>query len=184
MTKEILLTRDAIALVDDEWFSKLSHMRWKLCVTKSGHLYAGHSFMIPGRTNGKKKYKVLKMHRMIMSSPVGINVDHINGNGLDNRTENLRHATAAQNARNMRKKSNNNPYKGIHFKRGKWDAEIRCGDQREWLGSFSDPLDAAKAYDAAAIRLHGEFAKINFPTNRAGSSPPPVAVSPSVFGLG
>lgn len=117
--------------------------------------------------------KNIPMHRMIMQDPKGIMVDHIDGNGLNNRRENLRLATAVENGRNKRisvnhskRKSN---YKGVHyFKRdNKWKAAIWTGGQRRiggkciHLGFFWTEKEAAIAYNEAATKYHGEFANLN-----------------------
>lgn len=95
-------------------------------------------------------------------------VDHINGNGLDNRRENLRIATMSSNQWNQRKqrRCTKSKFKGVGLddRTNKWSADIRAYKQRFYLGSFVLEEDAAMAYDAAARKLHGEFARLNFPT--------------------
>lgn len=92
--------------------------------------------------------------------------DHINHNGLDNRKANLRPATRAQNSYNRKKYANNSysKYKGVSFKKKgqKWSAQISINNKMKFLGYFHREKDAAKAYDAAARKLHGEFASLNF----------------------
>jgi AP2 domain/HNH endonuclease len=95
-----------------------------------------------------------------------MHVDHINGNGLDNRRTNLRPATSAENARNRRsQRGSSSPYKGVSWIRSRrnWRANLRVGDRLIHLGSYTDPADAARAYDAAALKYFGEFARLNFP---------------------
>ncbi len=102
------------------------------------------------------------MHRIIMNAPVGKQVDHINHNGLDNRKENLRLATPAQNQANQKlSKANTSGFKGVSFdkKKKKWAAYI--GKQSRNLGRFLDIRDAARAYNDAAKLAYGEFAKLN-----------------------
>ena len=92
--------------------------------------------------------------------------DHINGDGLDNRKQNLRTCTHTENMRNRGKSKNNTSgFKGVSWhKRGKtWDAKIAHNKKLMHIGSFKDKEVAAKAYDRKAIELHGKFAKLNFP---------------------
>jgi hypothetical protein len=94
-------------------------------------------------------------------------VDHINGDGLDNRRENIRLASPTQNQQNKRKQSApaSSRYKGVTFKtaRGRWEASIRVDGKNTFLGRFHDEEAAAHAYDAAARIHHGRFASLNFP---------------------
>ncbi len=101
-------------------------------------------------------------------------VDHINGDGLDNRRRNLRPVTAQQNAANMRLRgSNRSGYKGVSFRddTSKWRAYIRADGRHCSLGSFPTAEEAARAYDAAALSMWGEYARLNFPLQKAGVSP-------------
>ena len=96
-------------------------------------------------------------------------IDHINGDRSDNRIANLREATVAQNIANQKRpKRNTSGFKGVsHTKKGAvgrpWAANISHGNRKRWLGSFATKEEAAKAYDAAALELHKEFANLNFP---------------------
>jgi len=104
------------------------------------------------------------MHRQLLTPPQGQCIDHINGNGLDSRRANLRFATAAQNAWNSKKRSPRSTYKGVWFAKdkNKFRAAIGHNKKRIHLGYFDSPIDAAKAYDIAAKKHHGRFARTNF----------------------
>jgi len=107
------------------------------------------------------------MHRMIMQPPEGMVVDHINGNGLDNRRCNLRICTQEQNARNNAPKGNGaSRFKGVFPCGKKWGAKVTHRKKTHRLGVFADEVEAAKARDRLALKLHGEFARLNFPEIR------------------
>ncbi len=97
--------------------------------------------------------------------PLSRGKDHINGNKLDNRRENLRVCTLAENNRNRTiYKNNKSGFKGVYWSRAdkKWRAQIKINNRMIYLGIFDDLLEAALTYDEAAVRYHGKFAKINF----------------------
>lgn len=128
----------------------------RISVTKLG--YAGWNARIDG------KHTRVCVHRFIfgLSKNDGQYVDHKNRNKLDNRRSNLRLCTAWQNAANKVHKTNR-LYRGVVKMGKKWWASISSQNNIVSLGSFSSAVDAAKAYDAAARKLHGEFAILNFP---------------------
>jgi hypothetical protein len=107
------------------------------------------------------------MHRQIMNPPDWLLVDHDNHHGLDNRRSNLRQVTHAENQQNARKtiSKTTSRFKGVDFVKatGKWRARIVVNGRRLFLGSFTDELDAARAYDEAAMKYFKEFACLNFP---------------------
>jgi len=164
--RKIPLTQGKFAIVDPADYYRLAGYKWRLCKTKGKNtLYAERSIRLP---NGK--YSRSLMHHHLVSPPRGYVIDHINGNGLDNRRANLRLATVAQNAWNSKKRNPISGYKGVYFDRQKriWRAAIGCNRKRIHLGYFKNKIDAAHAYDSAARKLHGDFASCNFesPTNR------------------
>lgn len=155
--KEIPLTKGYSALVDDEDHDRLlSFGKWQASVT-GGQVYAAHNM------NRRRLY----MHRVLMEGAAL--VDHINGDGLDNRRANLREATPVQNSRNMRPLTSamSSEFKGVARQPRStvhpWRAYIRINGRASWLGVFATPEEAARAYDAAAREHFGEFARPNFP---------------------
>ncbi|MHC4574071.1 MAG: HNH endonuclease [Planctomycetota bacterium] len=111
------------------------------------------------------------MHREICCAPRGVVVDHIDGNGLNNRKSNLRLCTVRQNLWNRRPAGGTSLYKGVCWRaeKKKWAARITCRDRRHHLGYFDTEMEAADAYDKKAAALFGEFAYLNFPNQ---SQPP------------
>lgn len=152
--KEIKLTKGYSTLVDDEDFESLSKHRWH-AIEKDTGVYAA---------NEKKTY----MHRFLLSvSDSKVRVDHRDGNGLNNRRYNLRIATHAQNGRNQKKhKDNQSGYKGVNWESKAWRARIVVNRKSIHLGRYTNALEAAKAYDVAAVKYHGEFASLNFPQEK------------------
>lgn len=144
------LTRGKFAKVDEADFIDVSRWNWTYWCDRSGREYA-----IRGES--------LFLHRYLMGVGSDEKIDHKNGDGLDNRRENLRVASSSENNRNRRKKSGAaSRYKGVSEHYGKWSATIWSG-RKMWLGRFDTEEEAALAYDEAARRLHGEFARVNFP---------------------
>lgn len=153
MTKEILLTQGKIALVSDHRYKELSKYNWYAYRNKQS-FYAARN-----ERAGDKQVRI-RMHSQITGFDM---TDHIDGDGLNNQDENLRECTQAQNTRNRRIGLDNvSGFKGVSFRkdRGKWAANIGYGKTIA-LGLYDDPRDAAIAYDAKAIELHGEFARTN-----------------------
>lgn len=110
---------------------------------------------------GQSRFTV-HLHRVVMESPDELEVDHRDGNGLNNRRGNLRLATRSQNNQNRNTGVNNTSgYKGVtwHKAKGKWNARIKINGKRRNLGYFSNPESAAAAYAAASSELHGEFGR-------------------------
>lgn len=155
--RELPLTRGLVAIVDDEDYESLSSYKW--CATPYGrgnNFYAVRGMWSEGRT--VRVY----MHRAILCPPSGMHVDHVSGDGLDNRRGNLRLATQAQNNQNHRiHRNNRSGYKGVGQKHRdkRWTACIRVDGKRKYLGAFDSPIEAHAAYCAAAKELHGEFAR-------------------------
>lgn len=140
-------------LVDKKDEHLLSANAWRLC---RGYV----------QRHRPAKGGEIMLHRMILSCPKGFFVDHKNGNKLDNRRENLRLATPSQSVANTAAcVDGSSNYKGVtlHRKKGKWQAQIGFRGRSRYLGLHHTQLGAALAYDKAARKIFGEFAKPNFP---------------------
>jgi hypothetical protein len=114
--------------------------------------------------SGGQGRKTIRMHRLILAAPEGVLVDHINGNGLDNRRANLRLASRTQNGANARlSQRNTSGFKGVTWRTdlNRWQAYIKIGKKREHLGYFITAEAAAAAYDRRAGQVWGEFATLN-----------------------
>lgn len=127
-----------------------------------------HLFL--NRTNGAKylrgwdvkRKKKIFFHREIIKANNNQQVDHINGNSLDNRKSNLRKCSLRQNILNRKKpKNNTSGYKGVFKIKNRWKALIGVNKKRIYLGCFLNKKDAAKAYNDAAIKYFGKFSNIN-----------------------
>lgn len=152
--KIIRLTKDAVALVSNFDFMTLSLGRWHL----SNKGYAITTKWL----NGKRAY----MHRVIMNAPKGLEVDHINGNPLDNRRENLRLCSHSQNG--AHKAHPRRGFRGVYqVSSRRWQARIKHHGKMIHLGSFTNPVEAARRWNQEAIKLHGAFATLNEVPNEA-----------------
>jgi hypothetical protein len=162
------------ALVDADDFATVGVHRWHLKRKKSqpGKYYAQRTVRLGNGRNAPKT--AVQLHREIMAAGPGQVIDHRNGNGLDNRRENLRVTDVRGNATNVvhSKNRKRGGFKGVSWNRNaeKWQASICAGEVRAngrrkqlYLGIFEDAADAARAYDAAAREHFGEFAALNFP---------------------
>ena len=158
MAKEIILTQGKVAIVDDEDYDYLNQFKW--CANKmKGKFYVVGNILLP--TNKKTR---TSMHRFIMKPEKCMVIDHLDGNPLNNQKNNLRICTHAENMRNSKININNKSgYKGVSYQkdRNNYRASIKFNNKKINIGDFIDPIDAARAYNAAALKYHGEFAHIN-----------------------
>ena len=152
---------DTWAVVDATDYEQLSQHKWS--INNKGYAYRSEK-----GENGI--HKIILMHREIMQPEKGMEIHHRNHNPLDNTKENLHVCTHKENLRSLQKpkKKNGEPststYKGVYrHKNGKFKVTIRCNGEQYYEGYFDDEIDAARAYDAKARELHGEFAVLNFP---------------------
>ena len=154
----IPLTRGQFAKVDDDDYAKVSIFKWQ--AVKGRHhksFYARRRF-----GTSKEGRRSVSTHTFLMRPVDGMEVDHKNGDGLDNQRSNLRLATHAQNCMNRRKRSNNTSgFKGVsfHSESRKWRAVIRSSGKDISLGLHLTPELAHAAYCAGAAKYHGEFAR-------------------------
>ncbi len=159
--RRIPLTQRRYAIVDPADYTRLAEYKWHANRSRTT-FYAQRKKWLPEL----KKEVTVRMHRHILNVPDNLLVDHINGNGLDNRRANLRPATHSQNTCNIGKyQLSRSRYKGVtwHKARRRWNARIRSNRRTISLGYFDNELDAAKAYDVAAREHHRQFARPNFP---------------------
>jgi len=158
--KLIPLSRGLFAMVDDADFDFLN--QWKWTAVKSGKtFYAARNELVNGVRRG------VKMHRLVIGlTDPAIHVDHRDGNGVNNQRHNLRPCSQPENRRNASIQDNNTSgYKGVSLRKdvivNKFQARIMVDKKSISLGFFHSPVEAAKAYNDAAILYHGEFAFLN-----------------------
>jgi hypothetical protein len=157
MAKEIILTQGKVAIVDDEDFEYLNKWKWHIYKQNRNNYYARTVIHL-----NKKRIPVV-MHRLLVKCD-GYIIDHISGDGLDNRKCNIRVCNRSENPINRRVNINNlSGYKGVSWFKPeqKWRAQIQYRKIVYHLGCFIDPIDAAIAYNEAALKYHGEFANLN-----------------------
>lgn len=149
------------AMVDDDDFERVAPMPWRVVVAR-GYVYAAHD--------------VTFMHRYLIQPPGHLVIKHLNKNGLDNRRENLKPVTVSQNSasgtprRSYAHRLPTSQFKGVNLIEGRprpWRATIRVETHQHFLGYHLTEEEAAKAYDTAAVRFFGPFARTNFPVEGA-----------------
>ena len=146
------------AIVDDDDYELVSRHKWHATRKAGGDIYyAARCVRI-----GKYKQTKIRMHRFIVNAQDGVQVDHENGDGLDNRRSNLRITTNQQNQHN-RSANKGKKFKGVIVDKRSYRARIYLHGEAFYMGPFASEDAAAKAYDAMAVEMFGPFARTNFP---------------------
>ncbi|QDV72469.1 HNH endonuclease [Botrimarina mediterranea] len=156
MAREIQLTQGRKVIVDSE--------DYELLVARGNWCFGAKGYAARNERRADGKWRAVLMHRLIMQAPEGLQVDHIDGNRLNNRRSNLRLCTPVENNRN-RGPNVSNPLgiKGVYWipRQRKYRASIRIQGQTKQLGVYDDPLEASRVFDAATLEHRGEFARPN-----------------------
>lgn len=165
MVKQIPVSQGETALVSDVDGDLIKHS-WYLKVGSDRLKYAHRG----NGKNEKGRWTNKALHREVMERIIGRtlrsdeDVDHIDGNGLNNARDNLRVTTASQNCANRRvNRDSKSGYKGVTWNEGhkKWEVSVCFHKRKFYLGSFTDKHEAARAYNAKAYELHGQYARLN-----------------------
>jgi len=156
MAAIIIPTKLGDIILDEEDLLSVSPFKWN--AAKRGRLAYAYAYI--------GNHVQIWMHRVLTNAPKGMVVDHINGNGLDNRRSNLRVCEHRQNIAFGRSFTGLSRFKGVTWdkNRSKWIAQIKINYKHKMLGRFDNEEDAARAYDLAALAAWGEYAKPNFIT--------------------
>lgn len=155
----VSLTKGKVALIDVADAERVQQHTWSAAWT-------GQRWYARRGGGGRSNHRSIYLHRFLLNAPDDIHVDHENNDGLDCRQSNIRLATISQNGGNCGpRKGSRSGFRGVGWstKEGKWIAQIQCQGRHQRIGCFTDPEEAARAYDAKAIELFGEFAHPNFP---------------------
>lgn len=147
--KEIKISKEYSALVDDEDYEELSKYKWKISKSKT-IIYAVSQIF---------------MHRLIMKTDKNESIDHIDHNSLNNTKSNLRIATDSQNRQNSNKQKNTtSKFKGVYWNKSTnlWQSNIFYDGKQHYLGRYKNEDDAGRAYDVEAKVQFGKFANLNF----------------------
>ena len=153
-SRRIALSNGSFAIVDDNDYDLVAKCFWS--VTSGGY--------VSGSIKTNIGRRQIRIHRLITGAPPHMDVDHINGDKLDNRRSNLRVCTTSQNSANQGVRSNNTSgYKGVYRSdEGYWRAQITVRRVKLNLGTYRTKTEAARAYDAACLKHFGEYARPNF----------------------
>lgn len=165
MSRTIPLTRGYVAIVDDEDYEELSRWKWNAHAQQDGIIYARRSVHVPNKTRKSRSVCIgITMHRQVLRLPVGDKRrgDHIDGNTLDNRKQNLRIATVRQNAWNHRTPVNSTSgVCGVYWNKRerRWVAQIKAPDKNIYLGQRKNFDDAVALRREAEEKYFGEYVR-------------------------
>jgi hypothetical protein len=157
--RRIYLGLGYFTMLDPDDYYLVKHFKW-WAHSNGSNIYAARTAITPDL-----KSRIIYLHRQIMNPPGHLVVDHRFGDTLDNRRQNLRIVTHAENMRNRRKRKNTSSrFIGVSFRKSRhiWDVNIRVNGRKLYLGSFDNEIDAAKAYDNAARKHLGQCVRLNF----------------------
>jgi len=152
-----------VALVDDSDYELVSRYWWYVYERDLGpNRHPGGPYAIASIRSKDGAWTTIFMHTLITGYA---KTDHADGNGLNNQRHNLRSATDAQNSANRRKGiGTSSRYKGVTWDKDRRMWAVRIGRERHGLGRFDNEEDAGRAYDDAARKRYGEYARLNFPS--------------------
>jgi hypothetical protein len=156
--KKIKLTQNKYAMVDDEDYDNLNQYKWRYSLG-----YAVRTTL--AKESSRDERRNVRMHRQIMNCDMDLEVDHIDGDTLNNKKSNLRICTHGQNMSNRKSSSvSGSKYLGVSWHKGNkmWQANITANGKQKNLGYSKTEDECARMYDKAAKELHGSFAALNF----------------------
>jgi hypothetical protein len=154
-----ILTKGFVTFVSPEDAHFLSEANWFVSAGIKKASQQKKVFYARRKTGSK----LIRLHRVITDVTTDQEIDHKDHDGLNNRRENLRSCSHSENQSNSRHRVRQSGFRGVDKHRGRWSARIFRDNKLLWLGTFNNPEEAARAYDAAAIEYYGEFATLNFP---------------------
>ena len=194
MTKELVIESKKngtfVVLYDEEDEELIKAHTWNVQVKSNGKAYVATTLPADpdsddwyygirtekgreGKPYRRRKNHAKMLHALIMNTPKGMFTDHINGDPLDNRRSNLRICTVSENNRNApNHRDGTSGYKGVCYIKDcpsrikRWRAVVNYNKKAFYLGIFATAEEAARAYDAKALELHGEYAYLNFPNEK------------------
>lgn len=155
-----LRNTEKTTLLDSDVYERLKHLSWRILKRKNERNDEYAVYTKCWKENGKRKFKVVYLHRLVIEIPEGMFIDHIDRDKLNNLRSNLRVCTDQQNRWNS-PPHKGQKYKGVRSRYGKWRYRISKDRKRYESGSFDTPEEAALAYNVKAKELFGEFAYLN-----------------------